>query len=381
MRIRIASLVRTLAGTFAVLTLALAAHAQSFTFSSVATLGYNESFPEAPLALDSSGNFFGMASSVGNLGTAFEVTKTGTITDLYFFGDSSTDGDYPSPVVRDTAGNLYGTANDGLYSNGLVFKISPTGTFTNLHNFTQAEGGDGGTYPVTVDSAGNVYGVSGNGIFKLTPSGTFTLPYIFCQLANCADGTSPNAVILDSAGNIYGTTYFGGNTGCNGCQTGDGVVFKLTQAGVETVLHKFTGGTTDGLNPSNRLRQDSKGNLYGITFAGGAHSAGVFFTVPEAGGKEKILYNFCSATNCSDGKNPFGQVVVDSSGNVFGLASGNLRNSVLWEVTAAGKQIVLYKFSQNTTAGGLTIDAAGNLYGTYETGATFPVIFKMTRTK
>ena len=381
MRIRIASLARTFACTFGVLTLAVAAHAQSFTFSSVATLGYNESFPEPPLALDSSGNFFGVASSVGNLGTAYEVTKTGTITDLYFFGDSSTDGDYPSPVVRDTAGNLYGTANDGLYGNGLIFKISPTGTFTNLHNFTVADGGDSGIFPVTLDSAGNVYGVSGNGIFKLTPSGTFTLPYIFCQLANCADGTSPNAVILDSAGNIYGTTFFGGNTGCNGCQTGDGVVFKLTPGGVESVLHKFTGGTTDGLNPSTRLRQDSKGNLYGITFAGGAHSAGVLFTVPEAGGKEKILYNFCSATNCSDGKNPFDQVVVDSSGNVFGLASGNLRNSVLWEVTAAGKEIVLYKFSQNTTAGGLTIDSAGNLYGTYETGATFPVIFKMTRTK
>src|SRR5579885_851511 len=275
MRIRIVSLARTLAFTFAVLTLALAAQAQSFTFSSVATLGYNESFPEPPLALDSSGNFFGVASSVGNLGTAYEVTKTGTITDLYFFGDSTTDGDYPSPVVRDTAGNLYGTANDGLYSNGLVFKISPTGTFTNLHNFTLADGSDAGTFPVTLDSAGNVYGVSGNGIFKLTPSGTFTLPYIFCQLANCADGTSPNAVILDSAGNIYGTTFFGGNTGCNGCQTGDGVVYKLTPGGVETVLHKFTGGTTDGLNPSTRLRQDSKGNLYGITFGGGAHSAGV----------------------------------------------------------------------------------------------------------
>src|SRR5215472_3650335 len=163
MRIRIASLVRTFAGTLTVLTLALAAHAQSFTFSSVATLGYNESFPLAPLALDSSGNFFGVASSVGNLGTAYEVTKTGTITDLYFFGDSTTDGDYPSSIVRDTAGNLYGTSADGLYGDGLVFKIGPTGQFTNLHNFNSSDGWNPGNTPVTVDSAGNVYGPAGDG--------------------------------------------------------------------------------------------------------------------------------------------------------------------------------------------------------------------------
>jgi len=375
MRIRTASLICILA----VFTLALTAHAQSFTFSNVATLGFNESFPIAPLALDSSGNFFGVASSVGNLGTAYEVTKTGTITDLYFFGDSTTDGDYPSPIVRDTAGNLYGTSNDGLFSNGLVFKISPTGTFTNIHNFTAADGGDPGTFPVTVDSAGNVYGVSGNGIFKLETNSTFSLPYIFCQLKNCSDGTSPNAVILDKSGNIYGTTFYGGNAGCNGCQTGDGVVFKLTTAGVETVLHTFTGGTSDGLNPFNRLRQDSKGNLYGITISGGKNNSGVLFKVPEAGGTYKILYNFCAATNCSDGHGPYGQVVLDSSGNVYGLASGNLRNGILWELTTAGKEVVLYRFPQNTTVGGLTIDSAGNLYGTYEIGATFPLIFKMTR--
>lgn len=386
MRIRIASLVRTFAGTFAVLTLALAAHAQSFTFSNVATLGFSESFPEAPLALDSSGNFYGTASSVENFGTAFEVTKTGTITDLYFFsGNSTPDGIYPTPIVRDTAGNLYGTSAYGVYGDGIVFKIGPTGQFTALHNFNSSDGWNPGNTPVTVDGAGNVYGPAGDGktgggeIFKIDTKDNFSIIYNFCSLKNCADGTSPNPVILDSAGNIYGTTYFGGNAGCAACQTGDGVIFKVTPAGVETVLHTFTGGTTDGLNPFYRLRQDSKSNLYGITFSGGTHNEGVLFTVPEAGGKEKILYNFCSATNCSDGKNPFDQVVLDSSGNVYGLAVGNLRNAVLWELTAAGKQIVLYRFAQNTTVGGLTIDSAGNLYGTYEVGATFPLIFKMTR--
>lgn len=386
MRIRIVSLARTFACTFAVLTLALAAHAQSFTFTNIATLGFSESFPEDPLAMDSSGNFFGTASSVENFGTAFEVTKTGTITDIYFFsGNSMPDGIYPTPIVRDTAGNLYGTSNYGLYGDGLVFKISLTGEFTNLHSFNSSDGWNPGATPVTVDGAGNVYGPAGDGktgggeIFKIDTKDNFSIIYNFCSQKNCADGTSPNPLILDSAGNIYGTTYFGGNAGCVACQTGDGVIFKVTPAGVETVLHTFTGGTSDGLNPFYRLRQDSKGNLYGITSFGGKNNSGVLFKIPEAGGTYKILYNFCSAKNCSDGKNPFDQVVLDSSGNVYGLAAGNLRNAILWELTAAGKQIVLYRFPQNTSVGGLTIDSAGNLYGTYEVGATYPLIFEMTR--
>ena len=76
-----------------------------------------------------------------------------------------------------------------------------------------------------------------------------------------------------------------------------------------------------------------------------------------------------------------GQVVLDASGNVYGIASGTTRNSVVWEVTPAGKEIVVYTFARNTVAAGLTIDSAGNLYGVYTPGSTLPSIFKLTVVK
>ena len=265
-----------------------AAWGQSFTFSTVSTVDQGAN---TPLVLDASGNFYDSSGGGENLGTIFTVSKSGTETVLYYFGDNTTDGDFPSPLARDSARNLYGTSNDGLFSYGLVFRVSPTGAFTNLHNFTSSEGsveflGD----PVVLDSAGNVYGQSGDtgfggdNIYKLDATGNFEVLYTFCNRKNCADGYSPNAPVRDSAGNIFGTTYFGGNAGCKGCQTGDGVVFKIDANGVETVLHTFTGGTTDGLNPRYRLKQNGQGNLYGVTSFGGKHNAGVLFKVPKAGG-------------------------------------------------------------------------------------------------
>ncbi|MGA7218514.1 MAG: choice-of-anchor tandem repeat GloVer-containing protein [Candidatus Sulfotelmatobacter sp.] len=192
--------------------------------------------------------------------------------------------------------------------------MSPTGEFTNLHNVTDAEGYLDYDYnPLVLDSAGNIYGTdSGPGAYgsayKLGTSGAFSQLYQFCSLKNCADGASPNAPIRDSAGNIYGTTAYGGIGGTQNSFTGNDVVFKVTPSGVETVLHEFAGGTTDGLNPSTRLKQDNKGNLYGITYSGGKHGAGVLFKVPEAGGSETILYNFCSSSKCKDGQHPSGQV-------------------------------------------------------------------------
>jgi uncharacterized repeat protein (TIGR03803 family) len=362
-----------------------AAWGQSFNFSTVSTVDQGAN---TPLVLDASGNFYDSSGGGENLGTIFTVSKSGTETVLYYFGDNTTDGDFPSPLARDSARNLYGTSNDGLFSNGLVFRVSPTGAFTNLHNFTSSEGsveflGD----PVVLDSAGNVYGQSGDtgfggdNIYKLDTSGNLDVLYTFCTLKNCADGYSPNAPIRDSAGNIFGTTYFGGNAGCKGCSTGDGLVFKIDTNGVETVLHTFAGGTTDGLNPRYRLKQDNKGNLYGITSFGGKHGAGVLFKIPKAGGSETILYNFCSSSKCKDGQTPVGQVVLDASGNVYGVASGSNRNSVVWELTPAGKEIVVYTFARNTGAAGLTIDSAGNLYGVYSPGSTLPSIFKLTLVK
>ena len=262
----------------AIVALASFVQAQSFTFSTIASVdeGSND-----PLVIDSSGNFYDSSGGGENLGTIFEVSKSGTLTELYYFGDSTNDGDFPSPLTRDSAGNLYGTSTGGLYNVGIIFKVSPTGEFTNLHNVTDAEGDlDYDDNPLVLDSAGNIYGTEGGTtgmVWKLETSGTFSQLYQFCSLKNCADGASPNAPIRDSAGNIYGTTAYGGIGGTQNSFTGNGVVFKVTSSGVETVLHEFAGGTTDGLNPDTRLKQDNKGNLYGITYSGGKHGAGVLF--------------------------------------------------------------------------------------------------------
>jgi uncharacterized repeat protein (TIGR03803 family) len=374
----------------AVVALALAsfAQAQSFTFSTVATLTSNEAFPNSPLILDSSGNFWDSTfGGTVTLGVIYEVTKAGVVSDIYFFGDSTVDGDFPSSLARDSAGNLYGTSNGGDFSDGLIFKVSPSGEFTQLHSFTNSEASDSGSEPVILDAAGNVYGagnggkLSGGAVFKVEPGGAYSTLYNFCSLKNCADGDTPNAPIRDKAGNIYGSTYFGGNAGCGGCQTGDGVVYKVEASGVQSVLHTFKGGSSDGANPNNKLKQDTKGNLYGTTATGGTHGAGIVFKVSSTTGEETVLHNFCSSSKCADGQFPFGPVVLDALGNVYGTALGSNHNSVVWEVTAAGKGLVAYTFPGATTAGALTIDSAGNLYSTYGNQSSFPAIFKLTLVK
>ena len=163
-------------------------------------------------------------------------------------------GAYPAlGVIRDLEGNLYGTTNGsysdigggGTHDAGVVFKIDPSGNQTVLHSFT------GG-----------------------------------------ADGSSPNGLIRDADGNLYGTTNYGGNT------ASAGVVFELDTSGHETVLYTFTGGN-DGANPNNVVR-DRKGNLYGTTSGGGASSSGVVFKI-DTSGHETVLYTF---TGGADGADP-----------------------------------------------------------------------------
>jgi uncharacterized repeat protein (TIGR03803 family) len=185
-------------------------------------------------------------------------------------------------LVRDKAGNLYGTTLQGSPLNcigtggcGVVFKLDTTGTETVLHTFV----GPDGTYPIgdlVRDKAGNLYGTTyaggtyGEGtVFKLDTTGTETVLYSFTGLA---DGAVPRAgLVRDKAGNLYGTTVEGGNLSCS-C----GVVFKLDPAGGETLLHTFTGGADGGILYGGLVR-DKAGNLYGTTANGGASGAGTVF--------------------------------------------------------------------------------------------------------
>ena len=311
-------------------------------------------------------------------------------TPLYSFCTQTNCADGSNPfagVISDAKGNLYGTTSGGgVYGHGVVFKVNPVGKETVLYSFT---GGADGADPyagVISDGKGNLYGTtflggpSGAGVvFTVSPEGKETVIYSFCRQANCADGKQPpSGVISDGNGNLYGTTWGGG-------ASNEGVVFKVSPKGEETVLYSFTGGA-DGANPYAGVISDGQGNLYGTTFLGGPSGAGVVFTVsPE--GKETVV---CSFTGGADGANPYAGVISDAKGNLYGTTSGGGASSsgVVFEVSPKGEETVLYSFCTQTNcadgahpqAGGLIFDAKGNLYGTTAGGGAWSsgVVFEVS---
>ena len=180
------------------------------------------------------------------------------------------DGGHPlaGVLIRDSAGNLYGTTSSGGAANlGTVLQLQPNGILNTLYSFL---GGNHGTKPesgVIRDSSGNLYGTTSNGggpansgvVYKVAPDRTETVLYSF---TGGLDGAFPmGGVIRDAAGNLYGTTVAGGSAGF-------GTVFKLTPSGVETVLYNFTDGS-DGASPWGGLIRDKSGNFYGTARDGG----------------------------------------------------------------------------------------------------------------
>ena len=291
--------------------------------------------PQAPLIMDSAGNLYGVTFRGGahKSGAVFKVTTGGTESVLYSFGSTRADGQSPAGgLVMDSAGNLYGTTErGGAYGAGTVFKLGVNGAETVLHSFLALGMGADGQYPqgtLVRDGSGNLYGTTPNGgagtagtVFKVGADGTTTVLYSFAATTT-TDGRTPYAgVILDNAGNLYGTTVDGGANG------GAGAAYSLSAAGKETLLHSFGGTTGDGLNPYASLLRDSAGNLFGTTRAGGSYGAGgtrrggtVFALSPS--GTETILYSF-GAAGASDGTSPQASLIMDSAGNLYGTtASG-----------------------------------------------------------
>ncbi len=308
-----------------------AAEAQTYTVVH-SFRGADGSEPIAGLIGDSAGNVYGTTYNGGasNAGVVFKLNKAGE-TVLYEFKGGA-DGFGPQAgLIRDSAGNLYGTTTYGGISSacagdgcGVVFKLDTTGVETVLHSFTGGADGANPEAGLIRDSAGNLYGTTSLGgigcahggcgvVFKLDTTGVETVLHNF----RGADGDSPYAgLIRDSAGNLYGTTNAGGAlSGCGGY--GCGVVFKLDKTG-ETVLYSFSGGT-DGAHPSAGLIPDSAGNLYGTTVFGGIVSStaesgcGVVFKL-DMTGTYTLLHSF---TGAADGGNP-GGLTRDSAGNLYG---------------------------------------------------------------
>jgi len=256
-------------------------------------------YPAANLTMDKAGNLYGTTNYGGayDNGVVFKLAPDGTETVLYSFPGVDV-VDPLGGLILDKKGNLYGTTlAGGSYGNGDVYEVAANGTETELYAFTGGNDGGAPAANLITDAAGNFYsttesgGAYGNGtIFKLAPNGTETVLYSF---TGGADGAIPSAgLITDSTGNLYGTAYNGGS--------GYGTIFMLSPSGTETTLYTFTGGS-DGAYPLGDLFRDSSGNLYGTSFFGGANNAGVVFKLSPAG-TETVLHAF--AFGGSDGARP-----------------------------------------------------------------------------
>ena len=298
----------------------------AFAFFPGCTDGAN---PGGAFVADPQGNLYGtvLVGGANDLGAVYELTPppggSGVWTDtlLYSFcsqGPPCADGESPQTgVIRDANGNLYGTTlTGGSRSNeGTVFEVSPPQgghgpwTETVLYAFCTSGTCTDGNQPLgglTFDSHGNLYGTTTGGgphgqgvVFELSPSGggqwAYNILYGFCAQQGCADGRTPQygSLVFDAAGNLYGTTQGGGSQNY-------GTVFELTPSGgswTETVLHSFCSATncTDGEEPIGGVVLDAHGNIYGVTPGGGTQNLGVAYELSQSGGSwtETVLQNFC----------------------------------------------------------------------------------------
>jgi uncharacterized repeat protein (TIGR03803 family) len=334
------------------------------------------------------------------------------------------DGSHPyyGDLIADAEGNLYGTTQlGGKHGSGVVFQLSPTRKGwkeTVLHHFCSRAGCVDGGQPVSgviMDGAGNLYGTAPAGgrhnagvVFQLSRTATGwreTVLHHFCSKAGCTDGSQPfdehyptitSGLIIDAAGNLYGTASTGGNYSA-------GVVFRLSRGGLgwkHAVLHHFHYGSegdfSDGAAPLSRLAMDGGGNLYGTTSAGGdgggRHAGTVYRLSPTGTGwQETVLHHFCSESAvrpppldpipCADGANPVAGVIIDAAGNLYGTAPGGGANGaggVAYRLSPNGSGYAfnnLYTFCSEADcadgrepSAGLVRDASGTLFGTATNG-------------
>ena len=374
---------------------ASAAYAQTFTILHTFTGQGDGGTPYAGLTIDAAGNFYGTTSTGGaGYGTVFKLTHSGSswiLSTLYAF-QGGNDGGYPTArVVLGPNHVLYGTTsgegdNGG---HGTVFILRPPShpcrsincpwTETVLYQFTGTDdGGNPGYGDLAFDAAGNIYGTTKNGgancapyydcgvVFKLSRLGGGWTESVLYNFNHPDDGGSTpyGGVVMDSVGNLYGTTVFGGID--NG-----GVLFELTQSGsswTEIVLHSF-GGLNDGFDPAAALIMDQQGNLYGTTaFGPGDGAGGAVYELQPSG--DNWTYSILAALSGFDG--PLDTLTMDAAGNLYATSYGGGSSTYgnVFKLTPAGGSWTytdLHDFNGHDGAdpyGSVVLDAHGNVYGT-----------------
>lgn len=388
----------------------MSSRAYAVTYRAYSFTGGTEgNFPiwAGSLIRDSKGNFYGTTFEGGEHGggTVFEISVSDAgpkYTVLYSFPGAEGDGSQPdSGLVFDSSGNLYGTTVQGGTRNyGTVYELSPdsNGTWTEevLYSF-QGLPGDGSypTFPLVIDALGTLYGTTSDGgsagfgtVFTLSRSGNTWSKNIIYSFSG-PDGDEPNGVTLDAVGNVYGTTLYGGTDEV-------GTVFELTQrAGIwtESMLYSFTyngNGRADGAFPIGGVTLDTAGNLYGTTNYGGSGTAcppgscGAVYELKNANGMwtETILYSFLGG---EDGSLPYAGVTLDAAGNLYGTtAFGGGGSCSIGLIPGCGTVFRLHKsgtrwleslFRFNGANGanpqaGVILDEKGDVFGTTLYGGT-----------
>ena len=353
--------------------------------------------PNSKLVEDSSGNFYGSTfyGGTSGKGVVFKIAPNSssgwTESTLYSF-KGTTDGSAPSNLAIDKSGNLYGSAvsSQGL---DLIFELKRNGSgawtestlYTFSSNTTDGKGLDG----LMVAPNGSLFGETVNGgtyllggtVFELTNNGTgaWTKTILF-NFLNDATGTEPGGgVVMDAAGNLYGTAFTGGTSR-------RGIVFELSPSSsgqwTETVLYSFAGGS-DGDSPVAGLTFDPAGNLYGTTYLGGTANLGTAFMLKHSstGWTESVLHSFTGGSDGASTLDVMPELEIDAAGNLYGntpQGGGTCNCGVLFELSPGSggqwTETILHAFTGSPTdgAGGnpLTLDPAGILYGTSASGGT-----------
>jgi uncharacterized repeat protein (TIGR03803 family) len=325
-------------------------------------------------------------NAVLNVGPGAFVSAGFTESVLYSLGSmASGDGNgFTGSPLQASDGNFYAlTGNGGAHARGAAIKITPDGHESVLYSFgANAVDGVQPTGSLIQARDGNFYGMTLHGgpndvgtVFKITPAGVETVLHPFSRVG---DGYSPLGSLLQASdGNFYGMTQYGGS-GLNG-----GVVFKITPTGGESILYSFLSVANDGGSPQGSLIQAKDGNLYGMTYYGGTHGQGAVFRI-NLSGAETVLHSFGAI---SDGSRPYGDLIQASDGNFYGMTYGGGANGygTVFKMMPDGIETVIYSFyafaGDSAFPSGSLIQASdGNFYGmtTYGGPNSHGTVFRMT---
>jgi uncharacterized repeat protein (TIGR03803 family) len=333
-----------------------------------------------PLLRAADGNFYGTSrlGGPGDTGTVLKITPAGALTVLHWFTGGEDGAGPVGSLIQATDGNFYGTTSAGGTAHaGVIFKVTPAGVITTLHSFSQFTTGLSPAAGVIQASDGHFYGTTDSGgassfgtIYRMTSDGTVTVLHSF---GGAAAGRSPRVALVEGPDqNFYGIS--------RGGTAERGTVFRITPGGAFTVLHLFAGGS-DGEFPSAPLITATDGNLYGTTSSGGSFDRGTIFKMTTAG----VVTVVNAFANADDGWFPEGPLLHASDGNFYGTTSfgGPSFTGSVFKMTAAGAVSLVYGFPADAPQGSpahTLVQSGQDLYGTTQQSSNLGggAVFKVT---